>query len=235
MNRLLTISLASLAASFAVASLSSTARADDSTTAVTSPTTAPASAPATPPTVTTTSAQQDRATDSDPVKSFKSFAIEVNPLAAAAGRYSAQVEWLPAVHNAIVVNPHFDHIAPTIPVADGASYTESFTGFGSELGYRYYTGTKGANGFFVGPSVLVAHYSTSVEGGPSQSFNTIGGAIDIGGQAVIGPGIIVGGGFGLQYTKSSLNGSTDGLPLLATAIAGDGVRPRFLLTVGYAF
>jgi hypothetical protein len=32
----------------------------------------------------------------------------------------------------------------------------SLTGFGGELGYRFYTGSKGANGFFAGPSVLFA-------------------------------------------------------------------------------
>ncbi len=228
MKRFLTISVASLVASIAAASLSSTARADEAPLpASPAPSISGEAAPST--------AQQDRATGSDAIKPFKSFALEANPLAAAAGRYSIQAEWLPAVHHAIVVNPHFDHISPTIPVGNGASYSESFTGFGGELGYRYYTGTKGPNGLFIGPSVIAAHYSTSVDGQSGGSFSSYGAAIDIGGQAVIGPGIVIGGGFGLQYTKSTLDGSTDGLPLLATAIAGEGVRPRFLFTIGYAF
>jgi hypothetical protein len=169
---------------------------------------------------------------------FKSIALEANPLAAAIGRYSIQAEWLPAVHHAIVLNPHFDHVSTDISEStNGASvsYSEAFTGFGSELGYRFYTGEKGANGFYVGPSLLVAHYSASADGLPSTSFNSIGAAVDAGGQWILGPGVVVGFGFGLQYTSVSAGGNTDGLPLAAAVIAGGGVRPRTLLTVGYAF
>ncbi|MDB4998014.1 MAG: hypothetical protein JWM74_5446, partial [Myxococcaceae bacterium] len=68
-----------------------------------------------------------------------------------------------------------------------------------------------------------------------DGFTAIGGALDLGGQAVIGPGVIVGGGFGLQYTKNSIDVNTDNLNIASAAIAGGGVRPRFLLSVGYGF
>jgi hypothetical protein len=170
---------------------------------------------------------------------MKRISLELNPLGALIGRYSVQVEWLPAMHHALVLNPHFDHV--TADVGSGsAQYSEAFTGFAGELGYRFYTGSKGPNGLFVGPSFLAGTYSTSVNstaGGStasaSTSFQSFGGALDIGGQAVIGPGIVVGGGFGLQYT--SVNASFNDLPLTASIIAGGGVRPRFLLSAGYAF
>jgi hypothetical protein len=69
----------------------------------------------------------------------------------------------------------------------------SLTGFGGELGSRFYTGSKGATGFFAGPSVLFASCSSSpVRGGASQSFTSLGGAVDIGGQFIIGPGVVLG-------------------------------------------
>jgi hypothetical protein len=213
MNSKIILPLASVGATLMVSLFSSSsARADDTA----------------PPAAVSPPAQQDRPIDS-PVKSgFKSIALEANPLAAAIGRYSIQAEWLPAVHHAIVLNPHFDHVSTDISESgNGASvsYSEAFTGFGSELGY----------GFYVGPSLLVAHYSASAEGLPSTSFNSIGAAVDAGGQWILGPGVVVGFGFGLQYTSVSADGNTDGLPLAAAVIAGGGVRPRTLLTIGYAF
>jgi hypothetical protein len=226
MNSKAILSVASLGATLMVSLVSlfssSSARADE---------VAPPVAPA-------ATAQQDRALNEAPKPAFKPFSLELNPLAAAIGRYSIQGEWLPAAHHAIVLNPHFDHVSADISESNNGasvSYSEGFTGFGSELGYRFYTGEKGANGFYVGPSVLAAHYSASAEGLPSTSFNSIGAAVDAGGQWILGPGIVVGFGFGLQYTSVSAGGDTDGLPLTAAIIAGGGVRPRTLLTVGYAF
>jgi hypothetical protein len=181
--------------------------------------------------------QEDRPVNAEPVKELKSLAIEANPLAAAIGRYSLQVEWLPAAHHALVVNPHYDSVnSDTSITVNGqtTTLTQSFSGFGGEVGYRFYTGKTGPLGFFIGPSLLVAKYTSSA-GDASTSFTSLGGAVDLGGQAVIGPGIVVGGGFGLQYTKISQDVSTDGMSLAAAVIAGGGVRPRALFTVGYAF
>jgi hypothetical protein len=223
MNTKSALSLASLGATLMVSLFSSSsARADEP------PAQAAAPAPA----------QQDRPLDAPTKPAFKSFALEVNPLAATIGRYSIQAEWLPAAHHAIVLNPHIDHVGATITettTLGNVSYDEGFTGFGSELGYRFYTGEKGANGFFVGPSVMVAHYSTSVGGQSGASFSSIGAAVDAGGQFIVGPGVVIGFGAGLQYTSLSGNANTDGLGLLASALVGGGVRPRALLTVGYAF
>jgi hypothetical protein len=166
---------------------------------------------------------------------IKHLALELNPLAATIGRYSAQVEYLPVAHHALVLNPHFDHVTADVEQSSNdvkVKYEQSFTGFGGEVGYRFYTGEKGANGFYIGPSFLFGTYSTSAGDVSGPSFTTFGGAIDIGGQAIVGPGIVIGGGFGLQYTKASEDFSD--LPLTAAVLAGGGIRPRFLFTVGYA-
>ncbi len=169
---------------------------------------------------------------------LKQYVIELNPLATTIGRYSIQAEYLPAVHHAITLNPFYTHATLTVTGgnADGSDLDAgSLSGFGGELGYRFYTGVKGPNGFYVGPSAIFASYSQSLNGQSSDSFTSFGGAIDIGGQGVVGPGIVIGGGFGLQWTKTSKDIDTNNLNLASAVIAGGGTRPRFLFTVGYAF
>jgi hypothetical protein len=172
----------------------------------------------------------------------KAFALVFNPLGIFIGHYSVELQYLPIPHHALVLNPHFDHVSADVSQGTGTrriTYQQGFTGFGTELGYRFYTSGKGAAGFYAGASFLFGYYSTSVSGAssgassPSVGFTTLGGAIDIGGQAIVGPGVIVGGGFGLQYTSASEDFSN--LPLTAAILAGGGIRPRFLLSVGYAF
>ncbi|HEY4106184.1 MAG TPA: hypothetical protein VGM44_19930 [Polyangiaceae bacterium] len=171
----------------------------------------------------------------------KTFAIIANPLALSIDRYSVQGEWSPALHHAITLNPFYTSASAGSATINGQT-TDFGTlhGFGAELGYKYYTGQKGFNGFFVGPSILFGSYSqsggvnfdgTSNSGG---SFTSIGGAIDIGGQGQIG-GFVIGGGFGLQWTKTSTSFDTDNFNLASAIIAGGGTRPRFLFTIGYAF
>jgi hypothetical protein len=184
--------------------------------------------------------QPDKVEKEDGESDRKKIAIEINPLAAAIGRYSIQGEYLPAVHHAITLNPFFAHAPVKVTVNGQEIDGGSLTGFGGELGYRFYTGTKGPNGFFIGPSVIFASYSQSAPSGAnsttkSDSFTSIGGAVDLGGQAVIGPGIVLGGGFGLQYTSTSKDIATENLNLASAVIAGGGVRPRFLVHAGYAF
>jgi len=164
-------------------------------------------------------------------KPYKQFAIIVNPLALSINRYSIQGEYLPSLHHAITLNPFYTHASITTSDVD----LGSLSGFGGELGYKFYSGKKGPNGFFVSPSFLFAAYSQSITGAPSQSFTSVGGAIDIGGQGVIGDGFIIGGGFGLQWTKTSKSVDTDNYNLTSAIIAGGGTRPRFLFTIGYAF
>ncbi len=80
--------------------------------------------------------------------------------------------------------------------------------------------TYKASGTFLGSNV-------------SSSFSSYGFAWEVGGQAQIGGGFIIGGGGGLQYTK--VNKDLGDLPFAAAIIAGGGWRPRILLNIGYAF
>lgn len=165
---------------------------------------------------------------------FRQFAILANPLALSIGRYSVQVEYLPALHHAIVLNPVYTH-APFKPTINGQEVDAgSLNGIGGELGYKFYTGNKGPNGFFVGPSFLFASYSSSLSGTADKSFTSVGAALDVGGQAVLG-GFTIGGGFGLQVTKTSEDFNTEDFNFAASVIAGGGWRPRALFTIGYAF
>jgi hypothetical protein len=184
----------------------------------------------------------DKVEPTETTDDFKHVSLELNPLAATIGRYSIQGEYLPLPHHAITLNPFYTHAPVTVTVGGKDVDAGSLDGFGGELGYRFYTGTKGPNGFFVGPSFILASYSQSAPSGVnpsgsagSDSFTSYGAALDIGGQAVIGPGIVIGGGFGLQYTKTSTDIDTSNLNLASAIIAGGGVRPRFVFTLGYAF
>lgn len=172
----------------------------------------------------------------------KRVAVVLNPLGVLIGRYSLQGEYLPAKHHSITLSPFYTHVPVKAELAGQTIDGGSLSGFGGELGYRFYTGDTGPSGFFVGPSVLFASYSQSAATGfeasgslGSNSFTSVGGAVDVGGQAVVGPGIVVGGGFGLQYTKTSRDIDTENINIASAIIASGGVRPRFLFSVGYAF
>lgn len=233
----LVLGSSALALAFTLVANPTIAHADEATSATAAePASATAAAPATPP--PTNEGGQPAAEEDD----HKRFLLALNPLAASIGRYSIQGEYMPAKHHALVLNPFFTHAPITMTVNGQEVDGGSLTGFGGELGYKFYTGSKGPNGFYVGPSIIFANYSQSAAAGSapagsqgSDSFMSYGGAIDIGGQAVIGPGIVVGGGFGLQYTKNSEDISTDNLNLASAIIAGGGIRPRFLVSLGYAF
>jgi hypothetical protein len=168
---------------------------------------------------------------------MKSLSLELNPIGMAIGRYSVNVEYLPLPHHALVLNPYFAYVNADVQAGD-VEYSQSFVGGGGELGYRFYTGSKGPHGFYVGPSFLFGQYSASQDAvgsipATSAGFTTLGGAIDIGGQAMVGPGIVIGGGFGVQYTKATED--FEDLPFAAAILAGGGFRPRVLLSAGFAF
>jgi len=194
------------------------------------------------PSAATPGTAEQPAPKDDDADSVKHIALELNPLGFAIGRYSVQGEYLLARHHAITLTPFFAHASVKSTVNGVDIDGGSLTGFGGELGYRFYTGNKGANGFFIGPSVLFASYSASAPTGATaaaasgdSSFTSLGGAVDLGGQLLIGPGVVLGLGAGLQYTTTSQDIDTSNLNLASAALAGHGVRPRFLLAVGYSF
>ncbi len=183
--------------------------------------------------------KQATVTTPEPKPVPKQFAFTFNPLNTIINRYGFNFEYQPVLHHGLIVTPHYDSVNADMTTTDldgnRITYKDSFTGFGAELGYRFYTGEKGFNGFFFSPQLLLASYKASGEGlsgAQDVSFSSIGWAMDFGGQAQIG-NFIIGGGGGFQYTKVSKD-FTD-LPFAAAVLAGGGWRPRALLNIGFCF
>lgn len=178
-------------------------------------------------------------------KEFRRFSVDVNVLSFSFGRYGVNLGWMPQKHHALTLNPHYDAVGAKVTLSELTRDHEQvlwdcIRGFGSEFGYRYYSGTKGPEGFFIGPSVLIAGYATDPADkvlSKSRTFGSYGLALDLGGQAVVAPGVVVGGGFGLQYTRvtNRSDGWWEAIPRYATRLLSEGVHPRFLFAFGYAF
>lgn len=191
----------------------------------------PASSASTPATPAPKEGPDGRPAD-DP---FRSIALTANPLSLILGRIGVNIEWLPTTHHAIIVNP-FGQFA-SAGDENGLTGKTSYTNFGGELGYRFYTGSRGANGFFIGPFATILTSSstttrTSSTGRVEASTNFLayGGGLDLGGQHVFKNGFTIGGGAGLMYLSSSASGTSS-----SSTIKFEGVLPRFLLTAGYSF
>lgn len=169
----------------------------------------------------------------DPPGPYSPFAIELNPLGlVVGGRWSAQIEWAPVTHHVILASPHFIHTSQDVAVTADTRESETFTGVGGELGYRYYTGHRGMNGVFIGPSLIGGVYNASLLGG-NQVFTDYGIAADIGLKGLVADHFAVGGGIGVEYLHVSHDFGD--LPTGAAAIAASGVKPRILFEAGYAF
>ncbi|MCL2823399.1 MAG: hypothetical protein FWD57_05350 [Polyangiaceae bacterium] len=108
---------------------------------------------------------------------FRSFTLTANPITLSVLKLGVNLEFLPARHHAIVVNPFIWGF----PYLIGA--------IGGEIGYHFYSGDMGANGFFIGPSFGAA---TGCVMGDCASG--IGFALDIGGQHITKTGLTIGGG-----------------------------------------
>jgi hypothetical protein len=121
--------------------------------------------------------------------------------------------------------------------ANGTSYTlavpsQSFKGFGGELGYRYYGSRGGARGFFAGPSFLLESITATPYRGSQTSYMGYGIAGDVGYEALVADTIAVTVGAGLQYTFFDKSIPSQQLP--ASIIANERLYPRLLLSFGYA-
>lgn len=176
---------------------------------------------------------EDTTRSTDKPGRYEPFAAEWNPLGAfSGGRISLQLEYVPVTHHAIELSPHFVNTSSDINVDSTNTAHRRLTGFGGEVGYRYYTGHRGPNGVFVGPSLIGGFYGASLPSG-NQSFSDIGIAADVGVQTLIADHVVVGGGLGVEYLKVSHDFGD--LPSSQAQIATTGVKPRFLLDVGAAF
>ena len=141
-------------------------------------------------------------------KGFKHYTFTGNALNVIVLRISANFEYLPVPHHAIVINPSIWGV----PGVFGMT--------GIEVGYHYYSGSKGANGFFFGPSLLAYRFDVLTIGGLA-SANIYGIAIDVGGQHIFGGGFTLGAGMGMARWWGADGGSE--------------TWPRILFTLGYSW
>jgi hypothetical protein len=167
---------------------------------------------------------------------FKSVALQGNPLDLIIGRFSADLEYLPDVHHALHLSPHTYYALP--------GTDDELDGFGTEAGYRYYFGTYGPHGLFMGASFLfgqyhyvhISSYDPSLDPPDDTHYYSFGGALDVGWQAIVLGNFAVGAGGGVQYTYF------DKQPHFEYAhhpwhdlLYGSGLRPRVLVALGAAF
>jgi hypothetical protein len=173
----------------------------------------------------------------------RTLTIDWNPLALFIDRFSLDAVIAPGDHHALVVTG-FDTWASTAEFATSLDaqgnqlgYTlsvpsQSFKGFGGELGYRYYGGRGGARGFFGGPSFLIESITATPYRGSDTSFMGYGVAGDVGYEALVADTVAVTIGAGLQYTFTSKSIPPQQLP--ASIVANERLYPRLLLSFGYA-
>ena len=160
---------------------------------------------------------------------FKHVSLTLNPLSLLLSRVGINGEYMLTQHHGLSLNPFYQSFT--------IFYTE-FSNFGGELGYRYYTGTRGANGFFLGPFVTMISAFTktvvgSIRSSPLTDESTLiyGLGLDLGGQHVFEGGFTIGGGLGFEYLASK---TTSTLASSSTFTA-KGIAPRFLFTLGWSF
>lgn len=173
----------------------------------------------------------------------RTLTIEWNPVALVISRLMIPIAIVPGDHHALVVSPYYTW-AKTVPYAtgidaEGASlpYTlnvlsQSFHGYGAELGYRYYFDKGGPRGFFLGPSLILSAITAKAGNGSETSFADLGGAVDIGYEALVASTIAITVGGGAQYTAPTKSIPTQQWP--ASIYANDGIRPRVLVSLGCA-
>ncbi len=164
---------------------------------------------------------------------YNPVAVTWNPLGAVVGgRVSFNIEYAPVTHHVIIASPHFANPSQDVSVAPDVMRTNRFTGVGGELGYRYYTGSRGMNGIFIGPSIIGGVYNADLMQG-NTAFTNIGVAADIGIQQVFFDHLALGAGAGIQYLSVSENFGD--LATGPSTIASSGFKPRLLAQAGYAF
>jgi hypothetical protein len=167
---------------------------------------------------------------------FKSIGVQGNPLGFVIGRYSIDLEYLPAAHHAAHVTAAYTYALPGVD--------DQLTGFGGEVGYRYYTGLYGPHGFFAGASFLVGAFEY-IHGDPQNlpknpsndtQYVQLGGAIDVGYQLIFLGNFCLGAGVGVQYTADTTQPTFEFVDHpWHDLFYGWGLRPRALLQVGAAF
>jgi hypothetical protein len=172
---------------------------------------------------------------------MKNLALEANPLAIAVGRFSLTLEFMVAPHNAIEITPYVYFAVP-------AANTE-VDAYGGEIGYRYYTGRHGPEGWFLGgslgfgafeyqhiaPTVSRASDNVVLDESVSTQYDQISAAIDAGYQVILQEHVVVGVGAGVEYRYLTLYPGFQPYDHDSQWLAyGQGFRPRLLFSMGGA-
>ena len=167
-------------------------------------------------------------------------AIEWNPLPLfTIGKLSANVVVVPIEHHSLVLNPFYSSTstAPIFVYDSSGNPTQlgkqTFRGFGAELGYRYYSGLGGPRGVYIGPSLILASFTATAADNSKTHFFDYGLAADVGYEALVADQVALSLGAGLQYLVTSKSIPDQQFP--AKLYANGGLRPRLLLSVGWAF
>jgi len=154
------------------------------------------------------------------------------------GKLSANIVLAPLEHHALILSP-FYALTRTTPVTtydDQLNPTQlpvqTFRGYGTELGYRYYAGRGALRGFFAGPSLIIASFTATAQNGSKTPYVDYGIAADVGYQALVIDRISLSLGAGLQYTTT--NKAIPEQMLWAKVFANTALLPRALISVGYA-
>jgi Protein of unknown function (DUF3575) len=164
---------------------------------------------------------------------YNAVAASWNPLGLIiGGRVSFNVEYAPVAHHVIILSPHFVRTSEDLSANSEVVFTNRFTGAGGELGYRYYTGHRGMNGIFIGPSFVGGVYNARLAGG-DMPFTNLGLAVDVGIQHIFRDHLVLGAGAGVEYLHVSKNFGD--VAIGPSTIASSGVKPRLLAQAGYAF
>jgi hypothetical protein len=174
-----------------------------------------------------------------PPPPWRTVAIELNPVPLLTiGKLSANLLIVPVEHHAIVLSPFYTSTttAPIFVYDDQGHGTQlpeqKFTGFGAELGYRYYFGAAGPRGLFLGPSLVVARMTATAGDGTKTDFIDLGVAADMGYELLVADRIAVSLGAGLQVITTSKTIPDQQFP--AKIYANGGVLPRVLFSIGAA-
>lgn len=170
----------------------------------------------------------------------KPLAITVNPAALLIGRYGGNAELVLARHHAIVGSAYAQAFSLTfirnmLPPEVRDHLKDAPVAAGGELGYRFYTGSRGADGLFVGPSFLVTPlvYPVLTSGQMIDlvPYHVPGVALDVGAQAVTSVGLTIGGGLGVEYLAYEVPNDPHRLPVSLDP----HWLPRVLLSAGWSF
>jgi hypothetical protein len=155
--------------------------------------------------------------------------LSTNAAAALLGRFGVDYQLMPAPHHAFVIGGHVK-LLPHV-----SRGTDEILGYGGELGYRFYSGSRGPTGFFIGPSVLAGRYAWEEGGNETNtgSLSRYGVAADVGWSTMIGSHFVLALGGGAQYAW--VDSDRERVPDLTRLIIGKGLRPRALVQLGVAF